>query len=293
MDYRPPPPQGPPPPYAFVARVYRKNLRPVILAVAFIGFFWTLFASIGYFRNASLQDLGRFPKLRITYIVLGALYMAAAIIELLGLTAAGTQRIPLIRAYAYASGLSILIIAGAGLLEVVTHFTLKNDIISMCQSLITGDTIVYFGFWGPITSDEIDPSEASNLCNRYWDRDSWQDIIAFIVTTLIAMFFSSCAFAYLRQMLDPSSPANAARAPSHAHRMGDYPSHYNPAYNAGYGGPGYYGQQPPPTYGYGNDAFVPPYEPKPGYTPPEGKVGYSEDTKDPFADQHESSSSRV
>lgn len=291
MDSRPPPPQGPPPPYAFVSRVYRKNLRPVVLAIAFIAFFWTLFASIGYFRNASLHDLQSFPKLRIVYIILGALYMFAAAIELLGLAAAGTQRLPLIRAYAYASGLSVLIIAGSGLLEVVTHFTLKSNIINMCTTLLDGDRIVYFGFWGPSTSTTLNTNDANDLCQRYWDRDSWQDIVAFIFTTLIALFFSSCAFAYLRQMLDPSSPANAARAPSYAHRMGDYPSHYNPAYNAGYG-QGYYGQQPP--YGYGNDAFVPPYEPKPGYTPPEGKAGYNEDSKDPFADQpHEPSGSRA
>lgn len=93
-------------------------------------------------------------------------------------------------------------------------------------------------------------------------------------------------------MLDPSSAANTARAPPYSVRNGDYPQHYNPAYNAGGHGQ-FYGQQP--AYGYGNDAFVPPYEPKPGYTPPEGKTGYGEDSKDPFADQNreQASGSRV
>lgn len=99
------------------------------------------------------------------------------------------------------------------------------------------------------------------------------------------MFFSSCAFGYLRQMLDPSSVTNATRAPSYGARNGDYPSHYNPAYNAGG-----YGQQPAPAYSYSNDAFVPPYEAKPGYAPPEGKVGYGQDSKDPFEDPHASGS---
>ncbi|KXN83819.1 hypothetical protein AN958_01056 [Leucoagaricus sp. SymC.cos] len=296
MNSRLPPPQGPPPPYAFVARVYKKNLRPVVLAVLYVLPQENLktqahnSTQIGYFRNAALDNLGIFPKLRVVYIVLGALYMLAAVIELLGLVAAGTQRLPLIRLYAYGSALVVLIIAGTGLLEIITHFTMKNDIITVCETLTQDQTIVYFGFWGPVVND-IDASQANQLCHHYWDRDSWQDIIAFLVTTLIATFFSSCAFAYLRQMLDPSSTANASRVPSYAARNGNYPSHYNPPYNAGYGQ--YYGQQPP--YGYGDDAFVPPYEAKPGYMPPEGKAGYGEDSKDPFEDPtpHAPSGSRV
>ncbi|KAF9011717.1 hypothetical protein BDQ17DRAFT_784048 [Cyathus striatus] len=46
---RPPPPQGNPPPYAFVTRVYRRNLRPVVLMVAFLvvfGHFSLVYVSI-------------------------------------------------------------------------------------------------------------------------------------------------------------------------------------------------------------------------------------------------------
>jgi len=107
---------------------------------------------------------------------------------------------------------------------------------------------------------------------------------------VIAVFFSTWAFAYLRQMLDPLSPANASRAPSYANRTGEYPSHYNPPYHTGFSQP-YYGQQS--GYGYSSDTFVPPDEAKPEYTLPEGKMGYDEDTKDPFADQHRPSGSRV
>lgn len=110
--------------------------------------------------------------------------------------------------------------------------------------------------------------------------------------SVLAVFFSTWAFAYLRQTLDPSSSANASRAPSYANRTGEYPSHYNPPYNAGFGQP-YYGQQSGYGYGYSSDTFVPPDEAKPGYTLPEGKLGYDEDTKDPFADQHRPSGSRV
>ncbi|KAF9452105.1 hypothetical protein P691DRAFT_756708 [Macrolepiota fuliginosa MF-IS2] len=283
MDSRLPPPQGafgPPPSYAFVTRVYRKSLRPIVLAVAFPALLWTLFG------NAGLDQLGSVPGLKTVYIVLGALYMVVAGIELFGLVAAATQRVPLVRLYAYLSALVVLIIAGTGLLEIVTHFTMKGNIISTCTNLSKDGTIVYFGFWGPSFHDLSD-SEAASLCQHYWDRDSWQEIVAFLVTTVLAFFFSAVAFSYLRQVLDPSSIVNASRAPSYGARNAAYPPpHYNPPYNGQYNQP-YYGQ---PAYGYGDDAFVPPYEAKPGYTAPENKAGYGEDSKDPFGDQHASGS---
>lgn len=108
------------------------------------------------------------------------------------------------------------------------------------------------------------------------------------------------AFAYYRQLLDPTSPANAHRAPSSQVRMDNYPQHYNPPYNAsvpnlGYGynapyaGGPYTGQPyapprgPPPAH---DDSFIPPYDNKPpGYTGGDENGGYgNNDSKDPFAD---------
>ncbi|KAF5373449.1 hypothetical protein D9615_009503 [Tricholomella constricta] len=46
MDTRPPPPQGAPPSYAFVTRVYRRNLRPIVITTAFLGALWSLFSGV-------------------------------------------------------------------------------------------------------------------------------------------------------------------------------------------------------------------------------------------------------
>lgn len=119
----------------------------------------------------------------------------------------------------------------------------------------------------------------------------------------MACLFTSMAFAYYRQLLDPTSAANASRAPSNQARMGAYPSHYTPPYNAsvpnlpyGYGnhnsGP-YTGQPYQPQYGAPagpppghDDPFAPPYEGKPPGYSGDGK-GYGQDDKDgknPFSD---------
>lgn len=132
-------------------------------------------------------------------------------------------------------------------------------------------------------------------------------VIAFIsrkisqVRTVLAGLFTMISFAYYRQALDPTSPANFVRTP--ANRF-DTPSHYNPPYNAsvpnlGYeynmpyaGGPapGQQGYQPYPAYA--PPAGPPPqhddYDGKPpGYVGGDGKAGATygaEKADDPFAD---------
>jgi len=124
--------------------MYKRSLRPIVLSVAFPTLLWTFFGAIGYFRNATQHNLGgTIPSLKIIYIVTGALYMLIAAIEMLGLAAAGTQRVPLVRIYAYGSVLVALIVIGTGLLEIITHFTMKDTLINACTNLSEGDTIVY------------------------------------------------------------------------------------------------------------------------------------------------------
>lgn len=99
------------------------------------------------------------------YIVLGALYMLCAAIGLFGVVAAYTvrttiniahypptlnsrfifflqQRIRLIRVYAYATALDVLLIAGTGLLQIIIHFTLKVIIFTL--SSVGGADDEYF-----------------------------------------------------------------------------------------------------------------------------------------------------
>jgi len=97
------------------------------------------------------------------------------------------------------------------------------------------------------------------------------------------------AFNYYHQLLDPTSAANVSREPNWQHRMGNFPSHYNPPYNpngppyGGPSGPGYYSYPAPPgpPPNQSSDAFVAPYDGKPpGYTGGDGAfAGYGDRSK--------------
>ncbi|THU85833.1 hypothetical protein K435DRAFT_843105 [Dendrothele bispora CBS 962.96] len=303
-----PPPQGAPSRYAFVGRVYGRNIRPVVITFAFLAFLWTLFAAIGSFRSIGIERSEGFSKLAVIAIVLGVLYITVCLFEAFGVFAAWSQRTPLVRIYTFLSAATTLIVIGGGIFEIIVHFTMKSDIIGICTRSLTGEGFVEypFGFFGPRRSGTITASEANEWCNDAWSHDSWADIVGLLILIfqplVISSFFTVTAFAYYRQLLDPTSIANVTRAPQN--RMGPgYPQHYNPPYDGSVPPLGYQYGPPPngqPPYGqppYGG--YAPPPGPPPGHQgydvgtggkPPgfsgaDGNVGYGVDDKEnPFAD---------
>jgi len=300
MSSRIPPPQGAPPSYAFVTRVYRSDLRPVVLGVTFFGGLWSLFSAIGFFRSIPVDNGQGEHKLAIFALALGIMYITVFAIEAFGFFSAAVQRLALIRIYAFLSVLATALFVGSELVSVVVHFTLKSDILNECTQLSKGDTIVTypFGFFGPQHSEPLSPTDAASWCQSVYDRQSWSGIVSLIITALLALLFLSIAFAYYRQVLDPSSPANASRIANQGRMGGAFPSHYNPPYNAsvpnlGYGynapyanGPSGYAPPPGPPPAQRDAPFAPPYD---SDSKPPGYIGgdkYGADSKedDPFAD---------
>jgi len=183
--------------------------------------------------------------------------MGIFVIGLFGICAAATQKRQLIRIFAYLSALTVLIVFGISLLRIITHFTMKDTILGTCVNAAMGRGYVYGGWWGPVYSDSL---SSEQFCNRSYDRDSWAFIVGMLILCGIAIVFSIIAFSYLRQSLDPSSPANAMRDPQHS---GVSPAHYYPPYGAsGYNAA--YGQ----GYNYPAPAGPPP-GPYPGRPSPE------------------------
>ncbi|KAG5640608.1 hypothetical protein DXG03_007948, partial [Asterophora parasitica] len=259
---------------------------------------------IGWFRSFGIDREHNFPHIATLSLALGIMYITVFAFsvrappvllstqtdleQLFGIYSAASQRTPLVRIYTLLTVLAAFIVAAAGLTRIVTHFVWKNDIIAECTTLTTGGQIIYHGFWGPIKADTLTPSEAAAWCRRAWDRDSWSDIVGLLILLGLAALFTILAFAYQRQLQDPTSVANASRAPSA--QWGGAPAHYNPPYaqyppNTGY--PANNAHLNNTGYGYSEaDTFVPPYEGKsPGYENAGGAgADRKGDAEDPFAD---------
>jgi disulfide bond formation protein DsbB len=279
MNTRPPPPQGR---FGF-NRVYRTNLRPVIIAVGALSALWSLLSGIGFFRSIDTDKNEGVPKLATFAIVIGSVYMAMFLIETLGVIAATLQRLPLVRTYAILSLVAIVLTVGGGIFEVVVHFTSKSDILKECTTFAEGTTTATypFGIFGPSSRETLDAADAANWCNHEYDQASWQNIISLLITIFLVCTFATLAWGYYRQLLDPTSVVNSLRAPSNQVHLVTYPSHYNPPYNASVPNLGYGAPQPQM------------YAPPPGMPPPpqskplafDAEVGYGADDKEnPFAD---------
>ncbi|KII91833.1 hypothetical protein PLICRDRAFT_38687 [Plicaturopsis crispa FD-325 SS-3] len=279
---RPPPPQGPPPSYAFVNRVYQHNLRPMVIGMASISALWTLLLSIDAFRESTFDKSENVSSIATITLVLGIMYIVACIIEIFGLTAAALNRLALIRMYAFLSGGSALLVIAGGFLTVVTHFTKKSDLLTLCNEAISdvnNDSFRWGGIFGPSTDDDLTPGQASDWCNRAFTRTSWSCIVSLLVEIVLGLAFTIVAWSYYRQCLNPALTREHA-VPAYA------PAHYAPAYAPPPGPPPHlkdddaYYQQPAPMYGDGGKP--------PGYAYGDAEdsfVGATKDGKeDPFAD---------
>lgn len=127
-------------------------------------------------------------------------------------------------------------------------------------------------------------------CNNAWSHDSFSEIAWLLVAIVVGLLFSSIAFSYYRQLLDPTSPANATRAPSNRYQGGTFtlaqgrvPDHYQPPYNAPdlpYNSGAPVGGAMPGAGSTG--IYAPPPGKPPGYSDPEGYAAGINDGKDAY-----------
>ncbi|KAI0357012.1 hypothetical protein OH77DRAFT_1423297 [Trametes cingulata] len=274
-----------------VNRVYRSSLRPVVIVIGSLVAIWSLICAIPSFQDISEDQSHGQPKFVTFDIVLGTIYAAACAIEVFGVIAATTQRLPLVRIYAILSLVGSLAVVAAGFLRVVIHFVYKNGLIDECEKIAQGEGIeIRFGIWFHHFKEKLSQADAQSFCNSAWNRDSLNEIIFLIFEIVFSIFFTVIAFAYYQQVLDPTSAANVSRTPAPA--ATGYPDHYNRPYDADPYAPSY--------APYDAAGAQPRYAPPPG--PPPADMGYgvgmgapkeremkdddSEVTKfdDPFAD---------
>jgi len=255
---------------------------------AFLSAIYSLFSAIGNFRSISIDRNEQQSKLATFSLIMGILLIVVFAFEAFGIVATMTQRHQLVRIYAMLSFVTVLIATGGGLLEVIIHFTMKNNIISECEQLIQGDQVFYpFGFLGPVGHTFVNQQDSTEWCTNEWNHDSWANIVELLILITLSTIFSLFSFAYYRQLQNPTSAANVIRTPIRGPPA--FPSHYNPAYNASVPSLGY--QYGPGQESYGQ--FAPPPGPPPtkggADSKPPGYAGYGYEVDDnakenPFAD---------
>ncbi|KAI6126738.1 hypothetical protein F5141DRAFT_1082999 [Pisolithus sp. B1] len=270
--------RGPPTAYTYVMRVYKRSLRPVVLAMALVGALWSLAFAVAGYKELVTDENDNFHNLAPLAAVQGTLYTLALLFQGFGIAAVATQRTRFIRIFTYLSALTTLFVVGVSFMRVITHFTFKSELIAECEELAeNGNVDSMYGFWTSDPGSNLDAADATTYCNDVWSRDSWAEILLLILLIVVGLLFTSTAFAYYRQVIDPTSPVNSSRAPANQVRMDDFPA-YNPPYDApAYappaGPPPFDGEGKPPQYNYG------------GYSSFGDDKGKEEDPKnDPFSD---------
>jgi hypothetical protein len=92
-------------------------------------------------------------------------------------------------------------------LGVIVTFTLKTDVINSCTAHYTGSTEDDGSIFGNGNSNSgpLSATDANNYCQSLWSSDRTWDIVWLFVSLFLGSLFVMFSFAYVRQLLDPSS----------------------------------------------------------------------------------------
>lgn len=178
------PSQAPPAYTTVLRRVYPYSMRPVLLISTFISFLYLAIVAIASFRSTSWAH--ETTRLKLLDILIGALLLPAAIIEVIGFTAAYTCRLHLARLYSVASVAALALTVAADVLAIVEHYVVKGDLINGCTQDNTGRigrvSSGWGGWFGGSTTgdDSTTPwtaDQARAYCTSQWNRDGIWTIV--------------------------------------------------------------------------------------------------------------------
>jgi hypothetical protein len=92
------------------------------------------------------------------------------------------------------------------ILGIVVVYTLKADVINSCTARNTGsidDDGSIFG--SDDNSAPLSTADAASYCQSLWTSNRTWDIVWLLITLPLGLLFVMLSFAYVRQLLDPSS----------------------------------------------------------------------------------------
>ncbi|UZJ56339.1 hypothetical protein CBS101457_005659 [Exobasidium rhododendri] len=280
---RPPPPTGPAPMYVrTISRLFPYSLRPVLLVSCIISLVYLVLLGGNDFRSAGTD--GTTGKLKILDIVQGILFIVAGLVEVFGFYAVYSQRLPLAKSYSYLSLFAFAAVIASEILGIIVTFALKTDVINACTVRYTGSVDDDGSIFGNSSSDDapLSSADAASYCQSLWNSDRTWDIVWLIVSLCLGALFVMFSFAYVRQILDPSSVRvriNRFQQSNRPQAQG-MSGPYDPEAAFTY----------PPQSGGGNPAYAPPNGPPPSgpgappmYSGRPSMDDWDDDTKSPNA----------
>jgi hypothetical protein len=91
-------------------------------------------------------------------------------------------------------------------LGVIVNYTLKSDVINSCALTYTGSVGNSGYFFGNSSDDPpMTAAQAATYCESQWSSDRTWDFVWLFITFFVGFAFVCFSFAYVRQLLDPSS----------------------------------------------------------------------------------------
>lgn len=265
LDYLPsynqtraPPPSGAPPAYAnVIRRVYKRSMRPVVMTTSFFTFLYVLLVAVSDFKK--VDDQGNTSAMKLFDILIGALLISVAVIEVLGFVGALKSNLKLATLYSKLTVPGFAIVVAAEVLGIIGHYRFKTTTIDRCVANSTGTVSSSGGIFGFGTGNGTVMSEADaqDYCKSQWSYDSNWEIVWLVITLLVGVPFVLFSFAYVRELHDPSQVMHSTGA-------GFFGRNRQPP-SAQYGHQGPYD---PPSQAYAMNAYPP--APFGAYAPPSG-----------------------
>lgn len=197
--------------FEFWEEIQRANWRNVVIAVAGINALRFVIHAVNCFQDGQADKQLHAPRLAHTSCITGCLYAITAVIQVFGLLSTMSQRISLIRVYAYLSFLSALLIVIAGFVGAVSFFAFSDELVHECATLaVMGSVQTKDLFRGkPWKFRNPTPTIARAHCVSAWTRASISKVFSVVLFSFIpAAFFFLLVFMYYRQVTDPEHRAS-------------------------------------------------------------------------------------
>jgi len=203
----------------FFGTLYKANWRNIVIAVALLNMLRYGSSAVNAYEDADVDTSEHASKLAKVNLALCAMYATASLIELYGIIGVATQRLVLVRVYAFLAFLAAILVTAASVLNAASFFLNAEELMYECVALaLRGHSSAKSQFRSQAWAGSVFAvglRQAQKQCITSWTQDSWTEVInVFLFGFLPSLAYYVVAYTYYRQTTDPSHSANLLRRSS-------------------------------------------------------------------------------